>query len=218
MNNINKKIVSLAAGIGAVATPFTTVATAVSASAVPIQPVQQAAVVPNITAVPQKTAYNNSVAVYKARVKAEALAKAALVKARKTPTKADDARALLLYNKAHAATVASIPVMNRAKAAWALAKTKVTGTFLGDLKNSNPYGGTRVQIVMTKGRITQATYPVYPTLHEESKIINDFFMPTMVKETLAAQSANIALVSGASLTFPDYKNSLQSALLKAGMV
>ena len=47
--------------------------------------------------------------------------------------------------------------------------------------------------------------------------INDYALPILVQETLDAQSAEIDMVSGATVTSVGYLQSLQSALDQAGL-
>ncbi|MGW2830736.1 FMN-binding protein [Streptomyces sp. NPDC001286] len=56
----------------------------------------------------------------------------------------------------------------------------------------------------------------YPDGAGRSRDINAAAVPKLNQETLQAQSANIDTVSGATYTSGGYKQSLQSALDKAG--
>ena len=47
--------------------------------------------------------------------------------------------------------------------------------------------------------------------------INDYALPILIQETLDAQSADIDMVSGATVTSDGYLQSLQSALDQAGL-
>ena len=49
-----------------------------------------------------------------------------------------------------------------------------------------------------------------------SVLINNDAIPKLNAEVMAAQNGNIAAVSGATLTSPAYKESLQKALDQAG--
>jgi len=74
-----------------------------------------------------------------------------------------------------------------------------------------------VQIVVVNGKITNAIALTYPNNSFRDKQINSQAIPFLVQETLAAQSANIQGVGGASFTSQGWANSLQSALKKAGL-
>jgi uncharacterized protein with FMN-binding domain len=92
----------------------------------------------------------------------------------------------------------------------------VSGTFTGATA-STIYGPVQVQITLTGGKITNAVALAYPTRDFRSQQINQQAIPFLIQETLAAQSANIQGVSGASYTSQGWFTSLTSALAKAGM-
>ncbi|MFE9097673.1 FMN-binding protein [Streptomyces sp. NPDC007264] len=79
------------------------------------------------------------------------------------------------------------------------------------------YGPVQVRITLTGGRITGATAVQSPSSPARSQEISSMAVPKLNQETLAAQSANIDSVSGASYTSQGYKQSLQSALDRAGV-
>lgn len=88
-----------------------------------------------------------------------------------------------------------------------------SGSFTG-APSTYRYGTIQVTIAVSGGKITNAT-ATYPTDRSTSAEINNDAIPKLVRETLTAQSANIATVSGATLTSNAYNVSLQSALDKA---
>ena len=92
----------------------------------------------------------------------------------------------------------------------------VSGTFSGATANT-AYGPVQVQITVVNGEITNATALTYPTSSFRDQQINQQAIPYLIQETLAAQSANIQGVGGASYTSQGWVNSLQSALAKAGL-
>lgn len=73
------------------------------------------------------------------------------------------------------------------------------------------YGTVQVQIVKSGGRITSVTPLVMPK-GGRSDEETAFSEPVLRKETLAAQSADIDTVSGASYTSAGWRRSLQGAL------
>lgn len=87
------------------------------------------------------------------------------------------------------------------------------GTYAGSAATYK-YGTIKVTITVSGGRITQAT-ATHPT-HGQSGVINGKAIPKLNAETLQAQDANIATVSGATLTSEAYRTSLQAALDRAG--
>jgi len=92
----------------------------------------------------------------------------------------------------------------------------VSGTFTGDAGNTR-YGPVQVQITVVNGKITNAIALTYPTESFRDQQINQQAIPYLIQETLAAQSANIQGVGGASYTSQGWADSLQSALTKAGL-
>jgi uncharacterized protein with FMN-binding domain len=92
----------------------------------------------------------------------------------------------------------------------------VSGTFTGASANT-VYGPVQVQITVSNGKITNAIALVYPTGSFRDQEINQQAIPYLIQETLAAQSANIQGVGGASYTSQGWVGSLQSALAKAGL-
>jgi uncharacterized protein with FMN-binding domain len=79
------------------------------------------------------------------------------------------------------------------------------------------YGPVQVQITVRGGRITAASAPRYPQETPRDEQINAFAIPRLNAETLAAGSARIDAVSGATYTSQGYIASLQSAIDKAGL-
>ena len=92
----------------------------------------------------------------------------------------------------------------------------VNGTFAGDIGNTI-YGPVQVQIVVVNNKITNVTALAYPTGSFRTQQISQQAIPYLIQETLAAQSASIQGVGGASYTSQGWINSLQSALTKAGL-
>jgi uncharacterized protein with FMN-binding domain len=77
------------------------------------------------------------------------------------------------------------------------------------------FGDVQVQIVVSGGRISDATTPVLTGNEGRSEQINNQAAPILRSELLASQSAKIASVSGATYTSDAYITSLQAALDKA---
>jgi uncharacterized protein with FMN-binding domain len=74
----------------------------------------------------------------------------------------------------------------------------------------------QVEITVTDGKITKVSVPVSPSGNQRDVEINDRALPVLVQETIDAQSADIDMVSGATVTSDGYVTSLQSALDQAG--
>ena len=77
------------------------------------------------------------------------------------------------------------------------------------------WGPVQVRITVAGGRITAVDVVEYPSNNPKDQEINAYALPVLVKETLAAQSADIDMVSGATVTSDGYLQSLQSALDEA---
>ena len=91
-----------------------------------------------------------------------------------------------------------------------------TGTYsvTGDSEGT-PFGPVQVRIEVARQRIVDVTTLRAPKLDGHSKEISAFAVPELREEALAAQSAAINAVSGATYTTVAYQESLQSALNKA---
>jgi uncharacterized protein with FMN-binding domain len=85
----------------------------------------------------------------------------------------------------------------------------------GDVING-PYGPSQVAITLTGSKIIKVTVLQHTDDGLNSQQIDGNALPKLTTETLAAQSAKIDAVSGASYTSAGYIRSLQSALDKAG--
>ena len=88
----------------------------------------------------------------------------------------------------------------------------VTGTTV-----QTQYGPVQVQITVSGKRLTGTTLVQYPNNSGRSIQLAASTLPVLTKEAVAAQSAKIDAVSGASYTSAGYKKSLQSALDMAGI-
>ncbi len=78
------------------------------------------------------------------------------------------------------------------------------------------YGYVQVQAVVQNGKITNVQFLQYPQDRRTSQYINSFAVPVLQQEALQAQSANVNLISGATLTSEGFVQSLQTALSQAG--
>ncbi|GAA4564536.1 FMN-binding protein [Micromonospora coerulea] len=73
-------------------------------------------------------------------------------------------------------------------------------------------GNVQVQAQISGGRITEITPMTVPSTNSRSREINKHAVPQLRTEALAAQSAQIDAVSGATATSEGYTESLQAAL------
>ena len=160
--------------------------------------------------------------------------------AKKTKSHRDDRRTKRALANARRALTKSVAAADDAKTALSAARTSATeaitaqhyvldptptptptatfinGTFLGLANDANPYGTMQVQIVVTNSVITAVTTPVYPKTGD-SLDINAKALPKLQQEAIVAQSSKIASVSGATYSSKAFKQSLQSAIVLAGL-
>ncbi len=74
-----------------------------------------------------------------------------------------------------------------------------------------PYGPVQVSVTFTGG-VIEAVQALQAPSGGYSSQVSSFALPTLSSEAVAADSANIAAVSGASFTSAGYKQSLQYAI------
>ena len=86
-----------------------------------------------------------------------------------------------------------------------------TKTYTGSVAQTR-WGPVQVAITVSGGAITDVTVPVYPDGNGRDREINAYALPVLRQEVLAAQSADIDAVSGATVTSDGYIESLQAAL------
>lgn len=89
-------------------------------------------------------------------------------------------------------------------------------TYTGDVAHTR-WGPVEVKIAVSGGTITKVTVLQSPTGNAKDIQINDRALPVLVQATIHAQSAQIDMVSGATVTSDGYLTSLQSALDAAGL-
>lgn len=86
-----------------------------------------------------------------------------------------------------------------------------SGTYTGDTVDTR-YGPVQVAATLTHGRLTAVRVLQAPSDNDRDREIAAYALPRLTDEALAAQSAHIDAVSGASYTSEGYAQSLQSAL------
>ncbi|WP_328934683.1 MULTISPECIES: FMN-binding protein [unclassified Streptomyces] len=91
-----------------------------------------------------------------------------------------------------------------------------TRTVTGETAQTR-WGPVQVRITLTNGRITDVSAVQSPSDNPRDQEINSYALPELRREVLAAQSAKIDTVSGATYTSDGYRQSLQSALDSAGL-
>jgi uncharacterized protein with FMN-binding domain len=91
-----------------------------------------------------------------------------------------------------------------------------TGTVTGTAADTR-WGPVQVKVTLANGKITAVDVVEEPDSNGRDQEINADAVPQLVQETLAAQSSQIDMVSGATYTSDGYVQSLQSALDQAGV-
>jgi len=109
--------------------------------------------------------------------------------------------------------VVSTPAPSGSASGKAVAGTK---TVTGETAQTR-WGPVQVKITVKNGKITDVTAVQSPSDNPRDQEINSYALPQLKSEALAAQSASIDTVSGATYTSDGYRQSLQSALDSAGL-
>lgn len=91
-----------------------------------------------------------------------------------------------------------------------------SGTFVGSTVQTR-FGPMQVEVLVTENKITDVKTLQLTNQGGRSVQISNYAVPILRKEVLAAQSAKVSSVSGATYTSEGYLSSLQSALDKAGL-
>jgi uncharacterized protein with FMN-binding domain len=89
-----------------------------------------------------------------------------------------------------------------------------SGTFDGDAVVTR-FGVVQVRVTVAGGRITSVEALQVPDRDQHDVVINTRAVPILNAEAVAEQSADVDLVSGATLTSQGYLQSLQSAIDRA---
>lgn len=113
-----------------------------------------------------------------------------------------------------ASTATPVPQTGAAQGAQS-AQTETDGTFLGT-SASTRFGQVQVQVTISGGSIADVTAVHLTDADGRSVQISNRAAPVLRQEVLAAQSATVQIVSGATYTSEAYLSSLQSALDQAG--
>ena len=74
------------------------------------------------------------------------------------------------------------------------------------------WGPVQVRITTSGGKITDVSVLQVPDGNHRDQQINDYAVPILRQEAMAAQSAEIDTVSGATVTSDGYRESLQAAI------
>jgi uncharacterized protein with FMN-binding domain len=88
------------------------------------------------------------------------------------------------------------------------------GTYHGQAF-THEYGVVQVSAVIASGKLTDVTFDQMPQDRSRSAEISQAAQPQLLQEALAAQSSQVDIVSGATLTTESFSQSLNSALTQA---
>jgi uncharacterized protein with FMN-binding domain len=113
---------------------------------------------------------------------------------------------------AAATTTAATAARNTKTAAAKPTTRTVTGALVTD-----QYGQLQVKLTVRNGRISNVGFTTFVANDGHSLQIDQSAAPVLIRETIAAQSAQIQSVSGATYTSNSYQQSLQAAIDKAGL-
>ena len=134
------------------------------------------------------------------------------------------AAALVLLLSFKTPYVAAVPGANAANggaggagapAAGTAGTARVRSTYSGQLTGNAvqiPFGVVQVQVTIQNGTITDVQALQLPNDRGHSAEVSSYAGPQLRSEALAAQSAQIDTISGATYTSEGYIQSLQSAL------
>jgi len=88
------------------------------------------------------------------------------------------------------------------------------GSYTGNAMDAY-YGTVEIKAVITGGKIAGVQFLQYPNSRPNSRAINSEAIPLLIQEAIAAQSAQVDGVSGATFTSEAFIQSLTSALALA---
>ena len=114
------------------------------------------------------------------------------------------------------ASSSDTPSTSSTDSSTAPADTGAATTYDGD-EVMTRWGLVQVQITVADGKITKSEVLQVPWDNHEDQQINSYAVPILNDEAVAAQSADIDMVSGATVTSNGYVQSLQSAIDQANL-
>lgn len=88
------------------------------------------------------------------------------------------------------------------------------GTYTGSVADA-VYGQLQVAVTISGGKITSVALPIYPNSPGHTSQVAASALPQLEQEAIAAQSANVNIVSGATQDSMAFQQSLASALAQA---
>ena len=88
------------------------------------------------------------------------------------------------------------------------------GTYTGPVTDA-VYGKLEVVVTIKNGKIVDTECPIQPNAPGHTTQVSQSALPQLKQEAIAAQSANVSVVSGATQTSEAYQQSLAAALTQA---
>ena len=88
------------------------------------------------------------------------------------------------------------------------------GSYTGSVADAQ-WGYIQVKAIISNGKITDVQFLQYPNERNRSIMINNYADPQLTSEAIAAQSANVDIVTGATDTSQAFIQSLSDALSQA---
>ncbi|HEY0486804.1 MAG TPA: FMN-binding protein [Mycobacteriales bacterium] len=113
---------------------------------------------------------------------------------------------------ATAVATTPVPVPSTSDATGTAKATTTSNATVDGPVTQTQWGPVQVRVTLSGGRITDVTALQYPQGNGRDAEINSYALPVLHDEVLAAQSAHVDAVSGATVTSDGYVTSLQAAL------
>ncbi len=110
---------------------------------------------------------------------------------------------------------AALPFTTASIAPAGGARSYTDGTYTGPVTDAY-YGTMQIQAIVQGGKLAGVRVLRYPSDRNTSIAINSQALPMLQNEVIAAQSASVDIISGATLSSDAFLRSLNGALSKAG--
>ena len=123
----------------------------------------------------------------------------------------------IIYSRSSSgvAVVPSTPIVVNTSASSSVPKASYrNGTYTGSVADAF-YGNLQVQAVIKDGVIADIQFLQYPDDSGNTRSISERSMPLLKSEAIAAQSAHVDSISGATQTSQAFQESLSAALSQA---
>lgn len=109
----------------------------------------------------------------------------------------------------------TLPFLPSTGTIGANAMSYTNGTYTGPVTDAY-YGRMQIQAIVRGGKLSAIKVLQYPNDRGTSITINSQALPMLRNEIIAAQSTNVDIISGATLSSDAFLRSLSGALNKAG--